>query len=114
MVRGNETHAGTKVSLLSVPSSDTIYGCQDKEDDIKVGVWSSALFLGDNVWAVCVILDIGFIACLYSAGVANGHGLPYFAISVCGPTIQLFYQLTVLSTNLPSSCWGACILLHDG
>lgn len=89
---------------------DTVYGCQDREDDIKVGVWSSALFFGDNVWIACVALDASFITCLYFAGVENGHGLSYFAISVGGSALQLLYQLAILDTRSTASCWGAWIV----
>ena len=39
---------------------DTVYGCQDKEGDIKVGVWPTALLFGDRVWFACAILDISY------------------------------------------------------
>ena len=85
---------------------DTVYGCQDKEDDIKIGVWSTALFFGDHVWFACVILAIGFVFCLYLAGVSNGHSAPYFTISVAGSFLQLSFQLSTLDTNSMTSCWS--------
>ena len=85
---------------------DAVYGCQDKEDDVKVGAWSTALFFGNHVWFSCVILDIGFVLCLCLAGVANGHSVPYFTISVAGPLLQLLFQLSTLDINSTTSCWS--------
>ena len=90
---------------------DTVYGCQDKKDDIKVGVWSSALFFGIHVWTAAVAFDAAFVACLYFAGVANGQGLPYFVISVAGAAVQLVYQLATMNTEEEGSCWCKYLIL---
>ena len=84
---------------------DTVYGCQDKKDDIKVGVWSSALFFGSHVWTAAAVFDAAFVACLYFAGVANAQRLPYFVISVAGAAVQLVYQLATMNTEEEGSCW---------
>ncbi|KAI5119661.1 hypothetical protein M0805_007752 [Coniferiporia weirii] len=84
---------------------DTVYGCQDRKDDIKVGIWSTSLFFGDHVWAAAAFFDAGFVLFLYYAGVANGHGTPYFAICVFGTAVQLIYQLAILDVNSTKSCW---------
>ncbi|THH07848.1 hypothetical protein EW145_g3107 [Phellinidium pouzarii] len=69
---------------------DTVYGCQDRRDDIKVGIWSSSLFFGDHVWTAAACFDVGFVIFLYYAGVANGHGFPYFAICNQPQAVGLF------------------------
>ncbi|EJC99728.1 UbiA prenyltransferase [Fomitiporia mediterranea MF3/22] len=84
---------------------DTVYGCQDRKDDIKVGVWSTSLFFGDYVWYAAAIFDAAFVLCLYYAGVANGHGTPYFVVSVGGTAVQLLYQLMILDVDSTQSCW---------
>lgn len=110
MVRKNARTVRSWVFEADV-SIDTVYGCQDKKDDIKVGVWSSSLFFGDYVWSVSVVLDTLFVACLYLAGVVNGHGMPYFAISVAGTAVQFIYQLATLDTNSEKSCWCKAVIL---
>lgn len=85
---------------------DTVYGCQDKIDDVKAGVLSSSLFFGDSVWTASALFDTIFVACLGYAGLINRHGSVYFVISVLGSAFQLAYQLVKLDINSPSSCWG--------
>ncbi|KAJ7611934.1 UbiA prenyltransferase [Mycena polygramma] len=61
---------------------DTIYALQDREDDLKLGVGSSAItafaYMRTFLWA-CAIT---FFTCLTAVGILNGQGPVYFAISV--------------------------------
>jgi 4-hydroxybenzoate polyprenyltransferase len=46
---------------------DTIYALMDREDDIKLGIKSSAILFGRHAWlavGLCYILGIGFLALL--------------------------------------------------
>ncbi len=72
---------------------DTIYALMDKEDDVKIGVKSTALFFGDNVYAALRLLYLGFAALLILAGYFKGLGPIYFA----GVIIGLFAFLKVVS-----------------
>lgn len=95
-----------------ITSADTVYGCQDRQDDLQVGIWSTSLFFGKRVWEAALIFDVGFVAFLYLAGVANNHGLPYYILSVGGATLQLVYQLSILDVDCSESCWGEQLHVH--
>lgn len=96
------------VILIFITSSlDTVYGCQDRKDDIKIGIWSTALLFGEHVKTAAAICDVAFIIFLYLAGKANGHGLPFYVICVGGSIVQFIYQLLILDINSTQSCWGA-------
>ena len=63
---------------------DTIYALMDKEDDLKIGVKSTAIFFGDNVFKALAALYFLMCAALGAAGIIEGLGLVYLAgLSVC-------------------------------
>jgi len=71
---------------------DTIYAHQDKEDDILVGVKSTALKLGaqSRRWiAGFYIVAVAFFA---AAGIADGLGWPFYAALALG-ALQLAWQV---------------------
>jgi 4-hydroxybenzoate polyprenyltransferase len=82
---------------------DTIYAHQDKEDDLRIGVKSSALALGPRTrpWlfrfygAACVLWA--------AAGVGVGLGVPFRAgLGLC--VVQLFWQAARVDTENPADC----------
>ncbi|KAJ7490969.1 4-hydroxybenzoate polyprenyl transferase, partial [Mycena latifolia] len=91
---------------------DTIYGNQDKKDDIKIGIGSTAL-LFDSIRISRIFLAFNgsmFVICLTAAGILNGvhspHS-PYYLIGVVGSTFQLVQQLWYLDLDSPASCSSA-------
>jgi len=85
---------------------DTIYGCQDRKDDVKIGVRSTAVFFGDAVVPATIFFAVVFVTALYIAGRLNGNGLSYFILSVGGPATLLFLEFICLDVDSSSSCWG--------
>ena len=59
---------------------DTIYALMDKEDDIKIGVKSTAILLGKHVYTALYLLYAGVIMTLALAGWVAKMGNVYFAI----------------------------------
>ncbi|KAA1475310.1 UbiA prenyltransferase [Dentipellis sp. KUC8613] len=83
---------------------DTIYACQDRKDDVKVGVKSTAVMLGDHVrpfTAACATL---FVAMLAVGGVLNQQTPVYFVVSVGGTALQLIWQYAKVDLDSPDSC----------
>lgn len=74
---------------------DTIYAHQDKADDVKIGIKSSALQLGENTKA--------FVSIMYAVAIA------LFAIASCGilpflpAAIHAIWQVYTLDINSPDS-----------
>ncbi|KAJ7846060.1 4-hydroxybenzoate polyprenyl transferase [Mycena olivaceomarginata] len=86
---------------------DTIYACQDKKDDVKAGVKSTALLFGNSIKLVLAFFASIMMGGLILAGILNGHELPYFLLSVGGGSLYLAVQLYAVDTNSPKSCWAA-------
>ncbi len=47
---------------------DTIYALQDVEDDLRIGVNSSAILFGSHVWIAVGIIEMAMLGCLATAG----------------------------------------------
>lgn len=64
---------------------DTIYALQDREDDLRVGVKSSAIFFGRYTWLGVGLALAGMGGCLVTAGwmVQAGHGY-YLTVAIAG------------------------------
>ncbi|MBC8337623.1 MAG: 4-hydroxybenzoate octaprenyltransferase [Alphaproteobacteria bacterium] len=82
---------------------DTIYAHQDKEDDILIGVKSTALKFG----AATTPWLFGFyavtVALMGGAGFLAGLGWPYYLGLAVG-TGHLVWQITSVDTSDPKSC----------
>ncbi|EPQ52932.1 hypothetical protein GLOTRDRAFT_45519, partial [Gloeophyllum trabeum ATCC 11539] len=85
---------------------DTIYACQDKEDDRKAGVKSTALLFGSEVRPILSCFAAIFIGCLWHVGVVNEHSAPFFIISIAGAAMHLIWQLRTVDVDDPADCWG--------
>ena len=83
---------------------DTIYGCQDREDDAKVGVGSTALLFGNRVGPILVGFAAVFVLCLVVAGMFNGQTAVYYTVSCGGATAHLTWQLVTWDVNDVGSC----------
>lgn len=59
---------------------DTIYALMDKEDDIKVGVKSTAILFGRHVYKALYLLYAGVIVILAVVGLISKMGNVYFAV----------------------------------
>ncbi|KAJ7481759.1 4-hydroxybenzoate polyprenyl transferase [Mycena latifolia] len=86
---------------------DTIYACQDKRDDVKAGVKSTALLFGNSIKLVLAFFASIMMSALIVAGVLNNHQLPYFMLSVVGGSVYMAVQLYAVDTDSPKSCWAA-------
>ncbi|MBI5327336.1 MAG: 4-hydroxybenzoate octaprenyltransferase [Deltaproteobacteria bacterium] len=58
---------------------DTIYALMDKEDDIKIGVKSTAILLGKNVYKALYLLYAAVIIILALVGISSKMGFVYFS-----------------------------------
>ncbi|KAI0764539.1 UbiA prenyltransferase [Trametes elegans] len=65
---------------------DTIYACQDREDDRRVGIKSTALLFGDYVREVLAAMVTALLFCLVYAGWELRQGAGYALLS-CGGTL---------------------------
>ena len=82
---------------------DTIYAHQDKEDDVLIGVKSTALKFGENTGVWLTGFLISAVTLIAMAGLYAGHG-PWFAVGVLAFTGHLIWQLRTLDTENAENC----------
>lgn len=85
---------------------DTIYAHQDKKDDIKIGVKSTALRFGEKTNNWLALFSGTFVSMTALAGYMNGQGLPFYTLSVLGTAAHLAWQLKTVDYNNPADCWS--------
>jgi len=82
---------------------DTIYAHQDKEDDVKVGVKSTALTLGDETKKWLVAFSVLTHSLITFAGYQNELSAPFYVgMGLAG--LHLWWQISTLNINSPIDC----------
>ncbi|KAF9227046.1 UbiA prenyltransferase [Gyrodon lividus] len=105
-----EMHSYSPVTVLFVGTwawtmiYDTIYASQDKRDDVKAGVGSTALFFGSWARPALSVFALVLIVSLAYVGVANHQSALYFVVSVGGVGLHLLWQLVTLDFDKPVDC----------
>ena len=82
---------------------DTIYAHQDKEDDARIGVRSSALALGDRTRPWLFVFYAGAVALWAAAGGSAGLGAPFW-LALAAAAGQLGWQAARVDTDDPADC----------
>ncbi|KAF7430419.1 hypothetical protein PC9H_006126 [Pleurotus ostreatus] len=86
---------------------DTIYACQDRKDDLKAGIKSTAVLFASRTKLVIALFGMILLAALYTAGVLNNQGYAYFVLSVGGAAVDLLLQLMEIDFERTESCGRA-------
>ncbi|KAJ1747464.1 Para-hydroxybenzoate--polyprenyltransferase, mitochondrial precursor (PHB:polyprenyltransferase) [Coemansia sp. RSA 1821] len=84
---------------------DTVYGHQDKRDDVIAGVKSTSLLFGDRTKAVLSGFSASTIGLLCLSGYMNSQGLPFYMTIVGAGSAHLIWQLKSVDINSPPTCW---------
>lgn len=82
---------------------DTIYACQDRDDDSRIGIGSTALVFGEKIRGnvtACYVLAGVF---LFLAGIVDGRSWLFYAGAACS-TAHLLWQIRTLDPDSGSSC----------
>jgi len=82
---------------------DTIYGHQDKEDDVRVGIKSAALLLGDATPKWMVFFYIMAVALFAGVGWLANLSL-YFYPALAIASLHLVWQVVTLDIHNPKNC----------
>jgi 4-hydroxybenzoate polyprenyltransferase len=82
---------------------DTIYAHQDREDDARIGVKSSALALGRGTRPFLFAFDAAAVALWTAAAVAAGLGIAFWALLAAAAT-QLAWQAAQVDIDDPADC----------
>ena len=81
---------------------DTIYALQDREDDARIGVKSSALLFGDSAWLAVAVCFAIMVALLGAAGWTSRLTLAYYAM-LAGIAVFLMRQALILRRPIEPS-----------
>ncbi len=85
---------------------DTVYAMSDREDDLRLGVNSSAIFFGDNAANAVGFFFVGTVGLLAAMGI-NLHLHIGFWIAICGAAILWFLQYSQLrKADIPNPVYG--------
>jgi 4-hydroxybenzoate polyprenyltransferase len=79
---------------------DTIYAHQDKDDDMLIGVKSSAIRLGARTMPWMYAFYTAAFALMLAGGLAAGLGI-VFALAMLLPAAHLLWQLRILDIDKP-------------
>jgi 4-hydroxybenzoate polyprenyltransferase len=90
-------------SILWTIGYDTIYAHQDREDDLLVGVRSTALRFGEATRRWVAFFYAGAIVLWGAAGVLAGAGM-IFLLALAAAAAQLAWQLKTLDIDDPANC----------
>jgi 4-hydroxybenzoate polyprenyltransferase len=102
---------GQSLFLITSPpclisAIDTVYACQDKRDDIRAGVRSTAILFGEWIRPLLIAFGLLFVGALAYAGIINKQGPAFFGLSVGGALVHLVWQYLTVDLEDPKSCKG--------
>jgi 4-hydroxybenzoate polyprenyltransferase len=98
-------------NLFWVLAYDTEYAMVDREDDLKVGIKTSAITFGRADVAAVMASYAAFIAIWAAAGWALHLGWPYF-VGMAAAAAQAGYHYTLIRARDPARCFRAFRLNH--
>jgi 4-hydroxybenzoate polyprenyltransferase len=90
-------------SISWVIGYDTIYAHQDREDDLLIGIKSTALLFGENTRPMLAGFYSGAVVLIGIAGLLAGGGL-IFVLGLIAFAAHLAWQVVRLDINDPAHC----------
>lgn len=98
------------MNLRASVCKQSSWAVQDKRDDVKAGVKSTALLFASWIKEILFLFSVLFVSALAYVGVRNSQGPAYFVISVGGTAIHLVWQLKTLKVDVPEDCWAKFVV----
>ena len=93
-------------NFIWVIAYDTQYAMTDRDDDLKIGVGSTAIFFGERDIFYLRVMHVAFLVLLLTLGIVSSLGLAYF-ISLCIAAGLLVYQHNLTKHRVPDQCFKA-------
>jgi 4-hydroxybenzoate polyprenyltransferase len=97
-------------NLLWTMAYDTKYAMVDREDDLVVGIKSTAILFGRHDRLIIGLLQLGFLALMTAAGSSFGLG-PWYYLGLVGAAILCVYHQYLIRERNPAACFRA--FLHN-
>ncbi len=85
---------------------DTIYALQDREDDRRIGVRSSAIFFGEGAWIAVLCCGAALVTCVAAAGLLTGAGRGLYPLLVGVAAFLVWQALQTRGTVAPSRAFA--------
>lgn len=85
---------------------DTFYGMVDREEDMKIGVKSTAILFGDQDRTMTGVLQALFLFTLWLVGHKMGLGWPYYLGLLAAAGLSA-YQQWLIKDRAPNACFSA-------
>lgn len=98
-------------TVLWATAYDTMYAMADRDDDLKIGVKSTAILFGDLDRVVVGSLQVALLAVLAVAGVLAGLGPAYYLALGAGAMLMI-YQQRLIAGREPRACFRAFLNNH--
>ena len=90
---------------------DTMYAMADREDDLRIGVKSTAILFGDADRVFVGVAQVAVLAVLVLAGRQAGLGVFYNVAVAMGAALFL-YQQRLIRDREPAACFNAFLNNH--
>ena len=97
-------------NLLWTMAYDTAYAMVDREDDLKIGIKSTAILFGQYDRLMIALLQLSSLICLYLAGQAFELGVYYNASLVVSAALFGYHQYLIRECK-PDECFRS--FLHN-
>lgn len=93
-------------NILWAVAYDTQYAMVDRDDDLKIGIKSTAILFGQNDKLIIGILQVGVLVLMALVGLLNGLGLGYYwSLLVAGALFV--YQQKLIVNRERDACFKA-------
>jgi 4-hydroxybenzoate polyprenyltransferase len=89
---------------------DTMYAMVDREDDLKVGIKSTAILFDEADKVIIGILQLMFLTVLVIIGIQIHAEIIYYSALVISAVLMLYHQY-LIKDRTPDSCFRA--FLHN-
>ena len=93
-------------TILWATAYDTMYGMVDREDDLKIGVKSTAILFGESDRLIIGVIQVLFLLALVLSGQSAGLG-GYYYFGLLLAAGLLLYQQYLIRERKPSACFQA-------
>lgn len=98
-------------TLLWTVAYDTMYAMADRQDDLKIGMKSTAILFGSADRVIIGLLQFMFILTLWLLGQELGFSIYYFFGLIVASVLLIFEQLMIVQ-RLPEFCFQAFLHNH--
>jgi 4-hydroxybenzoate polyprenyltransferase len=93
-------------NMLWVTVYDTMYAMVDRDDDIKIGVRSTAILFGDSDRHIIAVLQAMTLLALYLLGKILRMGY-WYETGLAASAVFFIYQLWLIRAREPDACFRA-------